>query len=37
MKKKHIEIIGKLFKPILKRLLSVRVVGITLSASFAQE
>ena len=37
MKKKHVTIIGELFKPLLKGLLSAVVVWLSLSTAFAQE
>jgi TonB-linked SusC/RagA family outer membrane protein len=37
MKKKHVKIIGELFKPLLKGLLSLVVVGLSFSTALAQE
>ena len=37
MMKKHVKLIGELFKPLLKGLLSLVVVGFSLSAALAQE
>ena len=37
MKKKHVKFFGELFKPLLKRLQSIAVVGLSLSTAQAQE